>query len=408
MLSYYDAVQLLQKMALSVAPLVETVPLAEGIGRICAQDVHAPIDVQPFDNAAMDGFAVKVHDVEGATEDHPVRLRKCGVVAAGRNTDHVALEAGTCLHVMTGAAIPDGVEAVVQIEDVCVEGDIVRFMRPATAGQHIRRAGEDFMQGDRLLSCGDTITVAHILPLATLGVATVTVFKKPKVLFIPTGTEIVDDLSQSLQHGEIYNSNKFYTVAFLASCGADVVVHDTIRDDVGAFVDALRQIDGQGYDVIVSSGAVSSGSFDFVRDGLEQAGAEVLYHKIKLKPGKPNLLARMPGGGVYFGLPGNPVATAVGLRFFVAEYLKTMRRQNAYEPVYARVVNGFYKKSGLHMILKGRMEYWDDGSITVDILDGQESFKTSPFLNMNCWVHMPEDADTIKSGDVIETFPLNI
>ncbi len=408
MLAYQKALQVITQTALSKPLGSEQVPLAEAVGRVCAENLYAALDIQPFDNSAMDGFAVRMDDLAKATDSAPVRLRKAGVMGAGKNPDGIVLQPGTCWHVMTGAPLPMGTEAIIPVEHAMVEGDEIVFQETPEAGQHIRSAGEDFKRGDCLLSIGERISPTHILPLATLGIAHITVFKKPRILFIPTGTEIVDDLGTTLQHGEIYNSNKFYAKAFLTACGADVFEYDTIRDDLNAFHSTLQDISRHRYDMIVSSGAVSAGSFDFIKDGLVASGADILYHKLKLKPGKPNLLAILPSGEIYFGLPGNPVATAVGLRFFVAAALRVMQSQEPEVPIYARAINEFSKKSGLHMVLKGRFDYQEDGSMTVNILDGQESFKVNPFLSMNCWIHVSEEREHISAGEVLEVYPLGI
>lgn len=406
MISYDDALAIIRQATGSRKLGTETVPLAEACGRTCAAPLTATLDIQPFDNSAMDGFAVRRDDIARARISAPVRLEKTGTIAAGQDSNGLRLAGQSCWHVMTGAMLPAGTDAVVAIEDVTIAGDHITFTAPAAHGQHIRRAGEDFKKGAPLLSAGTRITPAHILPLATLGIAHVTVFRKPRILFIPTGTEVVDDLDAPLANGQIYNSNKFHAQAFLRDSEAQVTLHETIRDDLGAFAAALARAEAENYDIVVSSGAVSAGSFDFVKDGLEQSGAQILYHKIKLKPGKPNLLATLPGGALYFGLPGNPAATAVGLRFFVAEALRVLKGQEPPAPLYARALGGFAKKPGLHMVLKGRLEYAADSTLGVAFLDGQESFKVSPFIGMNCWIHVAADQGDIKAGDIVAVYPL--
>jgi len=406
MIGYSQALQVIQDAALAAKLASEVVPLEAAVGRTAAKSLSAPLDIQPFDNSAMDGFAVRLADLANACAERPVTLRKAGVLGAGQPAEASLVETGTCWHIMTGALLPQGAEAVIPIENVVVEGDMVTFHTAAAAGQNIRRRGEDFTKGAAVLSAGDKIMPAHIMPLATLGVGEVEVFKQPRVLFIPTGTEIIADLSSALAPGQIYDSNRFYAISFLRACGAEVVVADVVRDDVAHFLQTLAEAQKKNYDLIISSGAVSAGSFDFVAEGLKKHGAKVLYHKISLKPGKPNLLAVLPGGGLYFGLPGNPVATAVGLRFFVKEALRVLNRQKPEQPVYAHVMNSFKSKKGMHMVLKGLLEYWEDGSVTVDILDGQESFKVSPFLKMNCWIYVNESAEALKSGDIVEVYPL--
>lgn len=404
MITFSQALQIIKDSASSMSLQTERVALSDAVGRVCAENLHAGLDIQPFHNSAMDGYAVRLAEFTDTMP--PVRLKKAGVTGAGRGCEGAVLDEKCCWHVMTGAPLPAGTDSIVPIESTATDGEFVIFNVKPVANQHIRYAGEDFKKGSRLLSAGDKVTVERILPLATLGISHLVVYKKPRVLLLTTGDEIVDDLQKDLRNGEIYNGNRFYAASFLTACGADVTIRDTIRDDPERFSSALRSAEAEKYDIIISSGAVSAGSYDFVKEGLEKAGARILYHKIKLKPGKPNLFAELASGALYFGLPGNPVATAVGLRFFVAEAFRVSTKQKPELPVYARVMNAFPVKQGLHMVLKGKLEYWEDGSITVDILDGQESFRVSPFLSMDCWIHVPEDRGTIKSGGVVEVYPL--
>jgi molybdopterin molybdotransferase len=406
MMTYDKAIEIIRAAVGTRRLDTETVSLAESVGRICAGDILAGIDIQPFDNSAMDGFAVHGADLAAASAAQPVRLEKAGTIAAGEDTQRLSLERGTCWHVMTGAGLPAGTDAIVPIEEVSVGGGIVSFQKAPALHQHIRRAGEDFRKGFPLGLKGKTVSCAHILPLATLGIAELPVFKKPRVLFMPTGTEVVDDLRRPLRGGEIYNSNRYYAESFLKAAGADVVVSDTIRDDTALFEKALHEA-GQGFDLIISSGAVSAGSFDFVRGGLENLDAGILYHKIGIKPGKPNLLARLPSGTLYFGLPGNPVATAVGLRFLAGEALRLLAMREPAPVIRARALNDFRKKAGLRIILKSILTHEAEGMPAVTILEGQESFRVSPFLTMNGWVHAAEESEGIQKGDIVEVHPLS-
>lgn len=370
------------------------------------QDVKAPLSIQPFDNSAMDGFAIRIEDLKKATKDAPVTLKKSGIIAAGDPVSTKQLKSRTCIQIMTGAPVPKGADAVVPIEHVELHGDDVLFKDKPKEHANIRFAGEDFKKSDVLLKAGDRLGAAHILPLATLGIHQFQVYKKPRVAFMATGRELVDDFSTPLKSGQIYNSNRPYALAFLESLGCELKSCETVQDDPKDFSDKLSCIMKNDVDIAISSGAVSAGEFDFVKAGLEKIGAEILYHKIKLKPGKPNLLARLPNGTLYFGLPGNPVASAVGLRFLVVAAIRAMLGQDIEQPLHARAMSKFSKKAGLHMILKGRSESWEDGSLTVDILDGQASFMVSPFLKMDSWIHVPEGLDEVKAGDCMSVYPL--
>lgn len=405
MISYTDALNIIRQTAGLHRLQSERVTLEKSVGRICFENLTVGLNIPPFDNAAMDGFAVRLSDISGANPEKPVILKNLGQIGAG-DAGSYPLEAGTCWHIMTGAPVPANVDCIIPIENVTFgPSGTVTFSTSASPGQHIRRSGEDFKKGTNLPLAGQRITPAHVMALASIGMPMLSVFRKPRILFVSTGTEIIDDLGQLLSPGKIYNSNMPFARAFLDSCGADISIEKTIRDDTDAFLSILRNAEQSKFDIIVSSGAVSAGAHDFVKEGLNIAGAEILYHKIRLKPGKPNLFARLPRGALYFGLPGNPVATAVGLRFFVIEAVRAFYGQKPECPMYARAMNKFSKKAGLHFVLKGFSESWDDGILSIDILDGQESFMVSPFLKMNSWIHVHENIEAIKTGDALEIYP---
>lgn len=402
MISYQEAKNIIIQAGKSHGYKTEEIVTQELVGRICATDIQAPISIQPFDNSAMDGFAVRLCDLK---EEGGV-LTKSGTIAAGDSVPKESVQAGQCMEIMTGAPVPSGAEAVVPIELVDVQGDKILFKEQPEMGANIRLAGEDFEKGNDVLKAGEQIQVQHIMPLAALGIDKVEVYKKPRAIFLATGDELVEDLSQDLKSGQIYNSNRPYGLAALETMGVECIEVPVMPDDSQKFEAFLTEIASQNIDFIVSSGAVSAGKFDFIRKGLEQAGAEILFHKVKIKPGKPNLFAKLPNGTLYFGLPGNPVATAAGLRFFVQPVLRVMRGMEEEQPVHAKVMTPFKKRAGLRMFLKARAESWDDGLLTVDLLEGQASFMVSPFLDMNCWAVAPEDAESIKAGDIIDLYPL--
>ncbi len=402
MIAYEEAKRIVIKSGQARGCQTEILVTQEVVGRICAQDISAPIDIQPFDNSAMDGFAVRLDDLgEGGGT-----LKKVGLLAAGDAVSEDVMQPGTCIEIMTGAPTPPCAEAVVPVELVEIDGDEVHFKTRSEMGVNIRRAGEDFQKGMEVLKAGQTIHPQHIMPLAVLGIDKLAVFKKPRAVFLATGDELVEDLSQDLKSGQIYNSNLPYGLAALEAMGVECLVASSVPDDPDQFKALLEDLVLQDVDFIISSGAVSAGKFDFVRKGLEQAGAEILFHKVKIKPGKPNLFARLPNGTLYFGLPGNPVATTAGLRFFVQPCMRAMMGMDEEKPVSAKVMTPFKKREGLRMFLKAQAESWEDGLLTVDLLDGQASFMVSPFLNMNCWVVAPEGVEEIKAGDVVDVYPL--
>lgn len=409
MISYNQAQEILDKISGEYKSQTMSCDLSEAVGRICACDVIAPISVQPFDNSAMDGFAVLRSDLTSAGQNSPVFLKKLGIIAAGDNINSFKLAAGSCIQVMTGAQIPEGADAIVPVEQCFIEGgteNLIRFVSMPSKYAHIRFAGQDFKRGDFLLHKGQQIETAHIMPLAVLGIPNIQVFRMPRAVFLATGRELVDDLSAPLKAGEIYNSNRPYAVAAFKKLGIDCAGSYTIPDDKEYFRRTLTDILSQDIDIIISSGAVSAGEYDFVKEELENSGATILYHKVNIKPGKPNLLAQFPNKMLYFGLPGNPVATTVGLRFFVYPMVRGMMQMGREKPVFVKAANRFEKSSFLRLFLKSKLHITETGQMEAMLMDGQESFMVKPFLCMDSWAVLPEDSGNIENGDIIEIYPV--
>ncbi len=405
MITYSQAKDIIIEAGQKYSLNSEIIGSADAAGYVCAKDINASITIQPFDNSAMDGFAFKYD--EGKYNDDSI-FKKTMVIAAGDPIPERQIKPDECAQIMTGAPVPMGVDTVIPIENVVIDGDNIKFIKSFKKGDHIRKAGEDFQKGQTILSRGDIITSQHIMPLATLGIAQIEVFKKPRAAFIATGKELVDDLSKELQSGQIYNSNAPYAGAALKQMGVDCVKNITISDNQESFEKEIISLmeKENDIDLIISSGAVSAGEFDFVKSSLKNIGAEILFHKVLIKPGKPILFAKLPNGTFYFGLPGNPAASSAGLRFFVTPLLRAMRAQSIENPAQARVINSFSKKAGMRMFLKAKAQSDNNGILNVELLKGQASFMVSPFLQMDCWAVAKEDVDNLNTGDIIEIFPL--
>jgi len=403
MISYASAKRIVMEIGQAHRLRTETLMTHDCIGRVCAQDVDAPIDIQPFDNAAMDGFAVRVKDlhVDGGS------LKRIGTISAGDSATKQTIRAGQCFEIMTGAPIPPGAQSVVPVELAKTFDDAIHFKSQPQMGANIRRAGEDFKQGSKVLKAGHLIHPQQMMPLASLGLDQLQVYKKPRAVFLATGKELVNDLSLKLKPGQIYNANSPYAQAAMAAMGLECIKVLTIEDDPEHFKSVLSELTQQDIDLIISSGAVSAGKFDFVPNALNQMGAEIVFHKVKLKPGKPVLFAQLPNGTLYFGLAGNPVAAATGLRFFVQPCIRAMMRMHREKPIQAQAMGSYKKRKGCYVFLKAQVHSSKDGCLVVNVLDGQSSFMSNPFLNMNCWAVVPEDVEEIHPGDVVEVYPLH-
>jgi len=382
-------------------------PSMQALGQILAQSVVSPADLPPFDNTAMDGFALYAgSQTLPAGSEYTVM----GAQAAG---DALVQAEGGAWEIMTGARMPDGMDTVVPVERVEIirhDADgrplAIRLGVDVATGQNVRRCGEDVPRDAELMAQGDQLQAQHLALLAALGIAEVEVVRRPRVALICTGRELVDDPGQPLHSGQIRNSNGPFLAARIAAAGAELVYQQTVGDEPDAFVQALQQALQAGAEIVLSTGAVSMGRHDFVPEALRGLGAEIHFHKVKIRPGKPLLFASLPGGALVFGLPGNPVSSAVGLRFFVEPALRQMLGLPLERPLRLPLRERFEKRVPLRCFLKGRLALNGDGQLQATVLPGQESFRLRPLLDTNAWIVLAEDADACDAGSLVDVYGL--
>lgn len=405
LISYNQALKIIEQQALKAGLKTQELNLNQSLGFTCVEDILAPIDLQPFDNSAMDGFMVLAEDLKNASEENKIVLTNKGIVQAGVQSSNFEIQSGTCIKVMTGAVVAKNATAVIKIEDVEVNGDKVYFSKQAKHDENIRRKGEDIKKNSVAVVKNTTIEPKHIALLSSLGIAKIKVYAKPKVLYLSTGNELAEGANK-LQEGQIYNSNMPYSLAYLKSLGVEDVSFKTIKDSEEDFIKTVNLATKEGFNIIISSGAVSKGDFDFVKSGLLKLNAKILYHKIKLRPGKPNLFAMLPQNIAYFGLPGNPLANIVGLRFFATSYINCLQNKNQEQPNYALLANDFTKKESFAMFLRAKLETNQDAKNIVTLANGQASFMVNSFSASNCFVLAEEEANEIKQGSVVKVYGL--
>jgi molybdopterin molybdotransferase len=311
----------------------EPVALLDALGRFLAEQIVSDINMPPFDNSAVDGYAVRSADVAAAGPDTPVMLRTLHDVPAGALPAETVLP-GTAARVMTGAPIPAGADAMVMVEDTQPGADgTVVILRPSGRGRHIRQMGEDVRRGTVVLAPGARIRSAEIAMLATMGCAVVTATRAPRVAIVTTGDEIVDiEAEAPLPPGRIRNSNRYGLAALVREAGA--IVHSVahVPDDPTATEEALRAAADPlaGADAIVAAGGVSIGDRDFVKPAVEKLGRMHLW-RVAVKPGKPFAFGEI-GQTLFFGLPGNPVSAMVTFELFVRQALLQMAGRAAAGP----------------------------------------------------------------------------
>jgi molybdopterin molybdotransferase len=406
MISYREAIERLLA-PLSVLPS-ESCALADAGGRVLADTLTSPLALPSFDHAAMDGYALKAGASTGGGSEHPVR----GSLAAGDAVP--GARSGAC-EIMTGARLPDGLDAVVAVERTDVlqaqpDGTPrrIRLLDDVTPGQNVRRTGSDVSRGASVLAAGTVIEPAQIMLLAALGITRLAVVRRPRVAIICTGKELQTGAPSPLRDGQIHNSNGPYLVAELRRAGAEVVSCVTVDDTVHPYVAALERAVEAGVDMVVSTGAVSMGRHDFVPDTLRQVGARLLFHKVAIRPGKPLLAARLHAGPLVLALPGTPMAVAAGARFFVTPVLRAMAGQGSEPALHATLASPQHPKPGLRHFLRAALWLDEQGRLQARPLDRQEPFRIQPFAHADAWVVLDGHAGDFASGMQVEIASLGL
>lgn len=384
----------------SVSPVEgwETVPIRSALGRVLVRDVVAPFNVPAHDNSAMDGYAVRAADLSG----DETRLSIVGTAYAGAAFSGV-VGAGQAVRIMTGAVLPRGADSVVIQEDARTEGDVVILPRIKRAGQHVRHAGEDLAVGKPALQAGKRVGPAELGLMASLGYAEVAVRRRPRIAFFSTGDELAS-IGRLLAPGEIYDSNRYTLFGALTRLGVDVLDMGVVRDDPAtmerAFAEAAEQADA-----IITSGGVSVGDADFVKDIMARLG-EVRFWKINIKPGRPMAFGRL-GKAWLFGMPGNPVAVMVN---FYQIVLDPLLKLQGLDPLPARpsfrvpCTEAIRKLAGRREFPRGVL-YREDGQWKVKLSGDQGSGVLRSMVESNCLIVLPEDAGNIAAGDLVEVQP---
>jgi molybdopterin molybdotransferase len=366
----------------------EEVPLPYADGRVLREDVVAPEDVPPADNSAMDGYAVRAADVANATNDHPASLTVIGDIAAG-NDANVVVRPGTAARIMTGAPIPEGADAVVQVELTDAGSKKVHVYRSLKSGTNIRLHGEDMHRGDLVLRAGMPLGAGEVGVLATVRKRTVSVGPQPSVAILSTGDEIVS--------GRVANSNAVSLAALTRDAGAVPHVLPAVGDDQQATRRALEN--ALRYDVLMSTGGVSHGAFDFVKDALDDLGAETKFWQVAMKPGKPVIFSRVRNK-LAFGLPGNPVSCIVGFLLFVRPALLKMMGQTSdllLPTVHARAAVTFESRGDRRMYFRVRV-IAESGELVAHPMRAQGSGISTSMVTANGLAWLDVDSVRVNAG----------
>lgn len=393
--SVTDALQIILR---SVRPLDrEDVPIMQLSGRILHESIVADKMVPPWNDSAMDGYALIAEDSRGASRDNPAILRIAGEVQAG-SFSTAPVEKGTAIRIMTGAPVPVNADCVVQVEDTEEEAGHVRIFREVSQFENYRFAGQSIKKGDVVLHKGERLGSAHMGVLASLNCETARVYKQPKVAIIATGNEIVD-LGQNIEDGQIRNVNAYTLMTEATKYGALPkylgIARDRFEDTKDLFEAALKA------DVVISTGGVSMGKYDLVKDICSTLGIDIKFGWVNVKPGRPFTFGTK-GGKLIFGLPGNPVSTLTSfIQFVRPALLSLMGALHIHKPV----VNAFLeeqitKHPGRAHFVRGRFTIRNN-SFYVSPTGNQTSSIIRSMSDANCLIIIPEETTSVEAGEQV-------
>ncbi|MCC6209994.1 MAG: molybdopterin molybdotransferase MoeA [Burkholderiales bacterium] len=373
----------------------EIVALRESLGRVLAQDIVSAIDVPGHDNSAMDGYAVRFADLEGEST-----LRQIGAALAGTPFDGT-VRAGECVRIMTGAVMPKGADTVV-VQEVCrVDKAGERVMVPPgqKAGQNVRAAGEDLKAGAPVLGPGRRLRAAELGLIASLGIGEVAVRRRLRVAFFATGDELAS-IGAPLREGQVYDSNRYTLHGMLARLGVDIVDMGVVRDDPARLEAAFRRAAAEA-DAVITTGGVSVGEADFVRELMARLG-EVLFWKIAMRPGRPMAFGRI-GKAFLFGLPGNPVAVMVTFYQFVREALLLLGgvSPSAIPLLTAASARSIRKVPGRTEYQRG-IVFREDGGWKVRTTGQQGSGVLRSMSEANCFIVLEHERGPVQAGEPVQ------
>ncbi len=376
----------------------EQLPLPQALDRILAEEISSPLFVPPFDNAAMDGYAVRLADLAAG-----VPLPVAGKAFAGQPYEG-EWPAGHCIRIMTGAPVPPGADAVVMQEETQAGDNGITFLTAPTPGQNIRRRGEDLAQGDRVLESGLRLSPRELPLLASLGIANVTVRRPLRVAIFSTGDEL-KPLGTPLQHGDIYDSNRYGVKAMLNRMGCECLDLGIIPDDPAALRAAFLQADREA-DALITTGGVSVGEADFTKQLLEELG-EIGFWKLAIKPGKPFAFGRLPNAW-FFGLPGNPVSAMVTFDQLVQPALARLAGQQFVRPhpLQALATEALKKSPGRLDFQRGILSVGPNG-LEVRSTGSQDSGVFSSLSRANCYIVLEQERGKVAAGETVTVEPFS-
>ncbi|MBI1819311.1 MAG: molybdopterin molybdotransferase MoeA [Nitrospirae bacterium] len=377
----------------------ERVPIQDVFGRVLAEEIISRREHPPWDNSAMDGYAVCREDIREATPENPATLNVVGELQAGKMPFR-PVGRGEAIQIMTGAPIPPGADAVVRVENTGRAGDQVKVFKPCEKGEHIRLKGEDVKAGDQIIPAGARGRPGEIGLLATAGYASALVYRRPVVTVLATGDELAEP-GEALNPGMIVNSNSYALAALVRESGGISVILPAARDREKELESKIQE--ALSGDIAIVAGGVSKGKYDFVKDVLKSLGCDMKFWQVAMRPGHPmTFWTFREGSGLLFGLPGNPVACMVTFYQFVRPAIRKMMgaREIGLPVAEAELEEDYRKPPGARHFIRA-VTIWKSGGYRARFTGDQGSGISMSMAQANSLVVLPEDREKFQAGEKV-------
>lgn len=388
-----------QKIILdSITPLGwENVSIMEASNRILHEEIVSDIMMPPVDDSAMDGYAIIAGDTRGASRNNPIKLQIVGEIQAGGSADGIRISTGTAVRIMTGAPIPQGADSVIRFEDTEEETGYVKVFREMAIHENYRLTGEHIKKGDKLLKKGERLSSADVGILASLNRDMVKVYRQPRVSIISTGDELAE-IGEESHHSQIRNVNAYTLLSEVKKYNGIPhylgIAKDMFKDLKEVFTKALES------DVVISTGGISTGKYDFVRDIFSELGIEIKFERVNIKPGRPCVFGKK-GDKLIFGLPGNPVPTLTSfIQFVRPALLRLMGANKIAKPIVNAILEDDIRSPKIYHLLRGLFTIRNN-DFYVSKTAGQKPSMLRSMSVANCLIIVPENITEVSAGDKV-------
>ena len=400
--SYKAAISKLNNNTLKIGS--EIVSIKDALNRISSKEVIAKSDYPADDNTAFDGFAVNSKETKNTFQ----KFKILKTIAAGDNPYIKKVPKLSCIEVMTGAIIKKPFDTIIPIEDIEFfpskqNAKYIIINKKIKKSEFIRPKGSDYKKGNKIIKKGELINPAHILSLKTLGIDKVLVKKKVNIVFYPSGNELSD--KKNIPSWKIRNSNTIYLNSLIKSLPVNFTVKKILRDkDQKLFKKQISKQLKSKTDILITSGAVSKGKFDFIPSVINQFKLKNHFKGVAIRPGKPIMFAKFNNNKCFFGLPGNPISSVACFRFFVIPLLFKSLGLKVEKPIFAKLKNKFSKKKKFTRFVKGKLTFDKKGLVQFEVFEGQESYKIEPFVKSNAWGVFKDGVSVFNKGNLIDVY----